>query len=77
MVFLDLPKAFDYVVHSILLAKLPYYGIRGSSLAWLTDYLQDRQQGCSFMHNVYSEWGRITHGVPQGSVLGLYFFVSI
>ena len=21
------------------------------------------------MHNVYSEWGRITHGVPEGSVL--------
>ena len=39
----------------------------------LTNYLQDRQQRV-FMHNVYSEWGRITHGVPQGSVLGPLFF---
>ena len=29
------------------------------------------------MHNVYSEWGRITHGVPQGLVTGRYFSVSI
>ena len=57
------------IVHSILLTKLPYYGIHGSSLAWLTDYLQDRQKRV-FMHNVYSEWGRITHSIPQGSVLG-------
>ena len=73
VVFLDLSKAFDCVVHSMLLAKLPYYGIHGSSLAWLTDYLQGRQQRV-FMHNVYSEWGRITHGVPQGSVLGPLLF---
>ena len=53
MVFLDLSKAFDCVVHSILFTKLQYYGIRGSSLAWLTNYLQDRKQRV-FMQNVYS-----------------------
>ena len=58
---------------AILLGKLPFYGICGSSLAWLTNYLQDRQQRV-YLHNVYSEWGRITHGVPQGSVLGPLLF---
>ena len=75
VVFLDLSKASDCVLHSILLAKLPFYGIRGTSIAWLANYLQDRQQRV-FMHNeyIYSEWGLISHGVPQGSILGPLLF---
>ena len=76
VVFLDFSKAFDCVVHSISLAKLPYYGIHGSSLAWLTDYLRDRQQRV-FMHNVYSEWGRITMVSHRAQSWGLYFFIFI
>lgn len=36
VVFVDLSKTFDCVVHFMLLAKLPLYGIHGSFLAWLT-----------------------------------------
>ena len=42
--FIDLPKAFDTVEHSILLQKLNRYGFRGVVLEWLHNYLNNRQQ---------------------------------
>ena len=42
--FLDFSKAFNKVDHSCLLHKLNNYGIRGSLLSWLENFLTQRAQ---------------------------------
>jgi len=73
-VFLDLRKAFDVVSHRILLSKLSHYGIRGLPLSWFNSYLSNRMQSVKIAGATSSE-KVITHGVPQGSVLGPLLFL--
>ena len=73
----DLSKAFDCLVHDLLIAKLHAYGFDYLSLKLINNYLTGRKQrvrvGASF-----GEWKNIDYGVPQGSVLGpeLYNYYS-
>ena len=44
------------------------FGIKGSVLRWLKSYLSD---GYDFVHvNESSKYDKVSHGDPQGSVLG-------
>ena len=72
--YLDLSKAFDTVDHNILLDKLHHYGIRGQSLTWFQNYLENRQQ-FTVANNQPSDLRKINYGVPQGSVLGPLLFL--
>ena len=70
---LDLSKAFDKVIHEILLKKLYCYGLRGKSYFWIKSYLKDRKfntevNGCS------SDYLEIKRGVPQGAILSPTFY---
>ena len=73
-VFLDLAKAFDTVDHDILLSKLSYYGLSGSSVAWFRSYLSGRTQYVD-LNKTTSELLPVTCGVPQGSILGPLMFL--
>jgi hypothetical protein len=44
LILLDFLKAFDKVPHERLLYKAQYYGIDGSTLLWIRDFLSSRNQ---------------------------------
>ena len=73
-IFCDLRKAFDCCDHSILLAKLHKYGIRGAELSWFESYLSDRKQFV-MINGKNSMLISVLLGVPQGSILGPLLFL--
>jgi len=73
VVFLDISKAFDKVVHSGLLLKLQQLGVSGSFFNLMESYLLGRSQFVQ-ISNAKSDILHTNCGVPQGSILGPLLF---
>ena len=72
---LDISKAFDSCDHDIIIEKLFSYGIRGRQLDLYSSFLKDRKQQVA-VNGLYSDLVMsVNTGVPQGSMLGVLFFL--
>ena len=73
-IFLNISKVPDKVFHESLLFKLKQNGISGNLLNVITDFLYQRKQRV-VLNGQHSSWTNVQAGVPQGSILGLLFFL--
>ena len=78
-IFCDLEKAFHCINHDNLLSKL-IYRISDKDLQLYHSYLGNRYCKTAIYNDSenrtkVSNWTRVRHGVPQGSILGPLFFL--
>ena len=74
MILIDLQKAFDTTDHEVLLQKLKAIKFSESTIKWYKSYLSER----IFLVNIenkLSDFGKISCGVPPGSILGPLLFL--
>ena len=72
---LDFTKAFDSVLHQLLLTELQTTGCSTDTITWFCNYLTDRQQKVITYEQVtVTEWMTASRGFPRGSAISPLLF---
>ena len=70
---MDLSKAFDCILHDLIIARLVAYVIDRKNLRLIYSYLKGRKPRVK-INNTYTDNNEFISGVPQGSIPGPIFF---
>jgi hypothetical protein len=76
VLFVDYAKAFDHVDHTTVLLKMAAFGVDPKLLKWMHSCLFQRQQRVKIGH-VFSSWATLNGGMPQGTWLDPYVFLTL
>ena len=69
----DLNKAFDCIMHDVLIAKLEAYGFSFQSRQFMHGYLTDKKTRTKTSFS-FSDFIDLLIGVPEGCILGALLF---
>ena len=74
MILIDLQKAFDTIDHEILFEKMSFVSFSKQVIDWFKSFLSNRTLKVK-IGGTFSDEGKLTCGVPQGSILGPLLFL--